>query len=50
MCDVTYTSAALYRNAITSKARFGSRRSHLFLGTNDAELDHDASLVNLLRL
>ena len=50
MCDVTYTSAALYPNVTTSKARCGSSRSQLFLGTNDAEVDYDASMVNLLQL
>ena len=50
MCDVTYTSAALYPNVTTSKARCGSSRSQLFLGSNDAEVDYDASMVNLLQL
>jgi len=50
MCDVTYTSAALYPNVTTSKARCGSSRSQLFLGANDAEVDYDASMVNLLQL
>lgn len=50
MCDVTYTSAALYPNVTTSKARCGSSRSQLFLGSSDGEVDFDASMVNLLQL
>jgi hypothetical protein len=50
MCDVTYTSAALYPNVTTSKARCGSSRSQLFLGSSNGEVDYDASMVNLLKL
>jgi len=50
LCDVTYTSQALYPNVTTSKARCGSSRSQLFLGSNDGEVDYDASMVNLLQL
>ncbi|MBD1195137.1 hypothetical protein [Vulcanococcus sp. Clear-D1] len=50
LCDVTYTSQALYPNVTTSKARCGSSRSQLFLGSSDAEVDYDASMVNLLQL
>ncbi|QPN64119.1 hypothetical protein H8F25_04745 [Synechococcus sp. CBW1004] len=48
--DVTYTSAALYPNVTTSKARCGSSRSQLFLGSSDGEVNYDASMVNLLQL
>ncbi|MBW0173509.1 MAG: hypothetical protein KXJ50_01895 [Vulcanococcus sp.] len=50
LCDVTYTSQALYPNVTTSKARCGSSRSQLFLGSSDGEVDYDASMVNLLQL
>jgi hypothetical protein len=50
ICDVTYTSQALYPNVTTSKARCGSSRSQLFLGSSDGEVEFDASLVNLLQL
>jgi len=50
MCDVTYTSQALYPNVTTSKARCGDSRSQLFLGSSDGEVDYDASMVNLLQL
>ena len=39
LCDVTYTSQALYPNVTTSKARCGSSRSQLFLGSSDGEVD-----------
>ena len=50
LCDVTYTSAALFPNVTTSKARCGSSRSQLFLGSSDGEVEFDASMVNLLQL
>ena len=50
MCDVTYTSAALYPQTATSKARCGSTRSQLFLGSSDGEVVYGPSMVNLLGL
>jgi hypothetical protein len=50
LCDVTYTSKALYPQVTTSKTRCGASRSQLFLGNNQAEVDYDAAMVNLLKL
>ena len=50
LCDVTYTSQALYPQVTTSKTRCGASRSQLFLGNNQAEVDYDAAMVNLLKL